>query len=128
VELRGYNSNAVPQRFLLHNHDDIYLLSRKRRLNLTLIIMVSIMAATGAVTAVSGQLTSASSPSWVNLLVQLRSNDSEVRPFLFASTNLRLERSCIQPVLRLRSLSPPCNFSSTIRTLRAIRTLTGAVI
>jgi len=94
VELRGYNSNAVPQRFLLHNHDDIYLLSRKRRLNLTLIIVVSIMAATGAVTAVSGQLTSASSPSWVNLLVQLRSNDSEVRSGAF--DQLRLDPTALR--------------------------------
>ena len=94
MELRGYNSNAVPQRFLLHNHDDMYLLSRKRRLNLTLIIVVSIMAATGAVTAVSGQLTSASSPSWVNLLVQLRSNDSEVRSGAF--DQLRLDPTALR--------------------------------
>jgi hypothetical protein len=70
------------------------LLFRKRRLSSTLIILVSIIAATGAVTAVSGQQTSASSPSWANLLAQLRSNDSEVWSGAF--DQLRLDPAALR--------------------------------
>ena len=61
----------------------MYPLFLKRRSRSTLIILVSIIAATGAVTALSGQETSDSGPSWANLLAQLRSNDSEVRSGAF---------------------------------------------
>jgi hypothetical protein len=101
------------------------LLSRKRQLSSTLIILVSIIAATGAVTAVSGQQTSASSPSGANLLAQLRSNDSEVRSGAFDSCDwIRLHFAI--PRSRLHSSTTwigrtKSQSTAKRRTLRTIR-------
>jgi hypothetical protein len=85
VSLRDWfddSSNLAPH-WLLHNHEDICIHSRKHHLSSTRIILVSFLAACATLPAGWGHRTPRYKPRTAGLLAQLRSDDAEARSEAF---------------------------------------------